>query len=105
MQMIYFVFALSFLNGVVPNASRVILALYALELGANPVTVGALAAMFSVLPMLLSVPAGKFGDRHGARMLLMPVGCLGAVGMLAPYFGPSLPILFVAALLAGMSDG
>jgi MFS family permease len=103
--MIHFVFALAIFNGVIPNAARVLLALYALELGARPVTVGALAAVFSLLPMLLSVPAGKFADRHGARVLLMLVGCVGALGMMAPYFVPSLAMVFVAALLLGMSDG
>src|SRR5687767_12120982 len=99
---IYFVFALGVLNGVIPGASRVVLALYALELGAQPITVGVLGATFSVLPMLLSVPAGKLADRYGARRLLMFVGAAGALGLLAPYFFPGLSAIFVAAALAGM---
>ena len=100
---IYFVFALGVLNGIIPNANRVVLPLYALELGARPLTVGILAATFSVLPMLLSVPAGKLADRYGARRLLMVTGVLGALGTLAPYLYPGLPAIFVAAALAGMA--
>ena len=55
-------------------------ALYALDLGARPLTIGLrLAASFSTLPMLFSVQAGKLADRFGSRWLLM----IGAVGGLA----------------------
>ena len=43
--------------------SRMTTSLFALELGASAVTVGMLVASFAVLPMLLSVFAGRFIDR------------------------------------------
>ena len=101
---IYFILALSFLNGTSEQAARVMLSLYALELGAQPLTIGVLAAAFSVFPMLLAVQAGKLTDRFGARWLLMS-GALGAgVVMLLPYFAPGLPAILAAAAMIGLAD-
>ena len=85
------------------RAGRVLLALYALHLGAQPVTVGVLAATFSVFPMLLSLLAGRFADRFGSRWPLLIGAAGGACGMLAPYFFPGMPALFVAAALNGFA--
>lgn len=100
---IYFVFALNMLNGVSVQASRVVLALYALELGAQPVTVGILAATFSVFPALLAVTAGKVADRFGSRLPLMVGAAGGGLGMLSAYFVEALPAVFVAAAMMGFS--
>ena len=85
------------------RAGRVLLALYALHLGAQPVTVGMLAATFSVFPMLLSLLAGRFADRFGSRWPLIIGAAGGACGMLAPYLFPGMPALFVAAALNGFA--
>ncbi len=55
---IYYTFILALLNITSVRASRVLLSLYALELGAQPFAIGILAATFSALPMLLSWQAG-----------------------------------------------
>ena len=47
--------------------SRMIATLFAIELGANPFTVGLLISAYSVLPLLLSVYSGRVSDRFGAR--------------------------------------
>lgn len=101
----YLVFALTVLTVAGAWAARVVLSLYALELGAQPVTIGILAATFSVLPMLLSVTAGRLADRFGSRWLLMLVAAVGASGMLLPYFVPGLPAAFAAAAIIGLSSG
>jgi len=85
------------------RAARVLLALYALELGAAPFTVGLLAATFSAFPTVLSWPAGKLADRFGSRWLLMFGAGGGGVGMLVPYFIPGLGAIFVAAAMNGMA--
>ena len=100
---IYFVLALSFVIFVVVIAARLLLSLYALELGAQPLVVGTLAATFSVFPMLLSITAGKLGDRFGSRWPLQ-TGVAGmACAMLVPYFSPGLPALYMAAAVIGLS--
>jgi MFS family permease len=100
---IYFAFALTFFTFVPVHAARMLLALYALNLGAQPLAVGILAATFSVSPMLLAVLAGKLTDRIGSRwpVLLGTVGVL--CGMLVPYFFRGLPALYVAAAMNGLS--
>lgn len=85
------------------RAGRVLLALYALHLGAQPLAVGVLAATFSVFPMLLSLPAGRFADRFGSRWPLIIGAVGGACGMLAPYLVPRMPALFVAAAMNGFA--
>jgi MFS family permease len=95
------VLALFSMTGV--RAGRVLLALYALNLGAQPLAVGLIAATFSVFPMLLSLLAGRFADRFGSRWPLIVGTAGGACGMLAPYFAPGMPALFVAAAMNGFA--
>ena len=100
---ITFVFAVSLLNGMGVNATQVVFSLYALQLGAGPLTIGLLASSFSLFPMLLAVTAGRLVDRHGARwpMTFGVVG--GGLGVLVTYTLPGLHTLFVAGLLTGLS--
>lgn len=103
MTAIYFTFALALLNFATTQAARVLLALYALQLGAQPIAVGALAASFSAFPMLFSWMAGKLADRFGSRWPLTFGAAAAGFGMLIPYLVPGLPSLYVAAALSGLS--
>ncbi len=100
---IQYVYALTLFSMTAVRAGRVLLALYALHLGAQPLAVGVLAATFSVFPMLLSLPAGRFADRFGSRWPLIIGAVGGACGMLAPYLVPRMPALFVAAAMNGFA--
>src|ERR1700724_923781 len=93
---IYLVLALCGLTAASLYAARVVLALYALELGAQPVTIGALAAMSSLLPTLLAVAAGHLADRFGSQWLLMFGSAAGGVGMVIPYALPGLRAICAA---------
>ncbi len=64
---VYFAFALVLFTFLPTNAARMLLSLYALDLGASPLAVGLLAVTFSVFPMFLAVIAGKITDRVGSR--------------------------------------
>ena len=99
---IYFTFILSFFFEICFKTGRVIITLYALKLGAQSFTVGAMAAMLSVLPTLLSWYAGKMADRFGSRWLLMMGTAAGTFGMLAPYVLPGLPALFFTSVMYGL---
>jgi len=98
-----FTFALALLNVTSVMAGRVLLVLYALKLGAQPFAVGTLAAMYAVLPMLLSWQIGRLSDRFGSRWLLMFGAAGGACGMLVPYCVPGLPAIYIAAVMNGLS--
>jgi MFS family permease len=100
---IYFIFALTLLNGASVQAARVVLALYALDLGAQPFTVGILAATFSMFPVLLAVKVGKLADRFGSLWMLVCGAAAGGLGMLMPYLFPGISTVFVAAVMNGLS--
>jgi MFS family permease len=100
---IRFILLLTLFNSVSIRAGRVLLALFALELGAEPITIGVLAATFSLFPTFFSWHAGKLADRFGSRWLLTG-GALGVgVGMLVPYFFPGMPAIFIAGAATGIS--
>jgi MFS family permease len=99
-----YVFSLIVLNGTAVQASRVVLALYALQLGAKPLTVGLLAATYSMFPVLLAVQVGKLGDRFGSRWLLAGGAAAGGIGMLAPYFSGGLTTIFIGGAMSGLSS-
>src|SRR4051812_9591438 len=85
------------------TAARVILSLYALQIGASPSAVGMLVATFFALPLLLSWPVGRLSDRAGARWLLLFGSLSGACAMAIPYFVRSLAGLYVAGTLVGLA--
>lgn len=77
--------------------------LFALELGASEFTVGLLMALFALLPMLLSVSAGRLIDRAGPRrpLLLSFMGL--AAGAALPFAAPHVLTLYFACTLIGTS--
>ncbi|MGQ0523863.1 MAG: MFS transporter [Betaproteobacteria bacterium] len=100
---IHLALALTFFNFVGSNAARVVLTLYALELGAPASAVGVLGGLLFLFPLLLSWPVGALADRTGARGLLLFASCCGAVSLVLPYFVRSLPAFYIAAALNGLA--
>jgi len=90
-------------NHLVLTGSRVAVSLDALALGADTATVGALMALFALLPMFLAIPAGRLADRVGVRGPML-VGSIGTgSGVLVATLVPGLPALFATAMLTGVS--
>jgi predicted MFS family arabinose efflux permease len=75
--------------------------LFALELGATAFTVGILMALFALLPMLLSVSAGRLVDRAGPRRPLAVAFVALAFGSALPFVFPRMETLFVSTTLVG----
>jgi MFS family permease len=98
-----FIYVLSLLHGVGVFSSQMVLPLYALNLGASPVAVGLLAATFSLFPTLLAVTAGRLIDRFGARWPMTAGSLVCGLGMLVPYFFHSLPAVYFAGAMNGLS--
>jgi MFS family permease len=95
--------ALSFFNFVGANAARVVLTLYALELGAPASAVGILGGLLFLFPLLLSWPIGALADRAGGRGLLLFGAVCGAASLVLPYFFNTLPAFYIAAALNGLA--
>lgn len=98
----YLILLLTVLNHVSFKGSKVLISLFAIDLGANPLTIGVLFAMYSVFPVFLSVYAGKISDRFGFRPPMILGSCGLLAGLLLPYFSPDLVSLFFSATLIGM---
>jgi MFS family permease len=95
--------AMGVANHVVLAGSRVTVSLAALARGENAATVGALMAVFALLPMFFAIPAGRLADRVGVRGPML-AGSIGiAVGALIATLVPGLAALFAAAMLIGVS--
>ena len=85
--------------------TRLAAPLLALQQGYSPAAVGVLLALFSIMQVLLALPAGRFADRHGLKKpvaLSVVAACLGA-GLAATF--PAYWALCVAALLTGGATG
>ncbi len=82
-------------------SSRFLVALYAVHLQASAAVVGVLVALFSLVPMFISVPIGRFADRKGTRMPLLVCTLLTAGGAVLPFFWPSIASLIVSAVVVG----
>ena len=81
--------------------ARMSTSLFALKLGASAFTVGLLLALFALLPLLLSVSAGRLVDRTGTlRPMLVSYAAL-ALSIALPYAVPRLETLYFSSTLAG----
>lgn len=95
--------ALSLFNFMGQTAARVVLTLYALELGAPAASVGIIGGLLFFFPLLLSWPIGTLADRKGARGLLLFASACGGVSLLIPYFVREIHALYAAAALNGLA--
>lgn len=97
------VFFIALCNMASMRASKVGVALFGIELGANPLEIGALVALYSLFPMLLALHLGRLADRFGMRLPML-CGSLGMAGGLAvPWLWPALPGLYISAAVIGAS--
>ncbi len=83
------------------TGSRVALTLFAIDLGAPPVQVGFLMSLLAVIPMLLSVHAGRWTDRTGVFKPTLIALILMIVGTVLSGMRPVLSSLYVASVLLG----
>ena len=100
---LYLTFTFAFLGFTCISAGRVVLSLFALELGAQPFAVGVLVAMFYAFPLLFSWPIGALSDRVKPRWPLLFGAVCGAFGMAIPYFIHTMAALYVAAAMSGLA--
>jgi MFS family permease len=85
------------------KASKVLVSLYAIELGASQFLIGLIIALYSLLPALLAFQAGRLTDRLGVRLPML-FGSLGIVlALLLPWLFQSMAALYASAALIGVT--
>lgn len=100
---IHIVFLIAGLNMMAYRASKVLLSLFAIELGVAQFFIGIMIAMYGVFQLVFALYAGKLSDRLGVRYP-MQFGSAGlALGMLLPFVFPGIPALYASATLIGAS--
>lgn len=93
---------LSMFSQIALKGSRMLLSLYAIDLGASPFVIGVLIALYAVFPLVLALTAGKTADRIGPKWPLI-VGSLGlAAGLLVPAILPGFPALYFSPAIIGV---
>ena len=95
--------ALALFNFTSQTGARVVLALYALELGAPAASVGIIGGLLFLFPLLLSWPIGAMADRRGARGILLFASTCSGLSLLIPFFLRDLTALYGAAALNGLA--
>jgi MFS family permease len=83
-------------------ASRVVMALFALELGATPLAIGFMVALYSFPPLFLGVVSGRASDRYGVRAPMLFGTILCGCGLLVPYLWHHIGALYVSAAVIGI---
>lgn len=102
-MIIYLILFLGLLNWMCFMSSRVLMSLYAIELGASAAAIGLLIALYGLGPLLLSLQAGRISDRVGSYWPIV-LGSAGlALGLAVPYFFSGLKVLYAAALVIGIA--
>ena len=91
------------LNMTAFRGSKVVVTLFAIELGVAQLYIGALIATYSLFPMLLGLYAGKLTDRLGVRTPMIAGTCGVVTALLVPYLFPGIPALYVSATMIGAS--
>jgi MFS family permease len=85
--------------------TRLAAPLMALQEGYSEAAVGVLLSLYALMQVFLSLPAGRFADRHGLkRPFALSVGaaCTGAA---IAFAWPVFPVLCLSALLTGGATG
>ena len=79
--------------------------LLALREGYSPLAVGVLLALFALTQVFLSLPAGRFVDRHGLKRPLGWAVLAAALGAGIAVAHPVFPVLCFSAMLTGGATG
>lgn len=86
------------------KGSRMLVTLFAVDLGADPLQTSLLFALHGLFPLLLAVSAGRIADRFDNRVL-MYCGLAGyAASLSLPFFFPALTTLYFSVALGGLTS-
>lgn len=101
---IHFVLLLSSVLFVSLKGSRVLVTLFAVDLGASAWQVSVLFALHGLFPLLLAVSAGRIADRYDNR-ILMACGLGGyAASLTLPFLVPTITTMYFSVALGGLAS-
>jgi MFS family permease len=96
-------FALALCNMGAYRTSKLVVSLFAVSLGADPLDVGVIVSLYALVPLVIAVYAGRITDRLG-MLRPMAAGTSGVVvGLIVPGLWPGLPALYLSAAILGGS--
>jgi len=101
---IVLVLALTSLFFVAMKGNRVLVTLFAVDLGAGPFQTGLLFALHGIFPFLLAISAGRIADRFDNRVLMYAGLTSYALAMLLPFLWPGMPALYASAACGGFTS-
>lgn len=81
--------------------SKVVVSLLAVQLGASPATIGLIAALYGVAPLVLGVHSGRLSDRVGVWLPLFAGAALVVAAMVTGALFQTVPALMAVAFLMG----
>ena len=99
-------YLMTFLNIIIHGCavgSRVVMALFAIKLGASPFEIGLMIALYSLPPLCFGVYTGRITDRYGVHRPMILGAVLCCTGLLLPYLSPAIPSLYFSAVTIGLS--
>ena len=79
--------------------------LLALRNGHSEAAVGVLLSCFALTQIFLSIPAGRFADRHGFKRPMMIGVLVSSLGTAAAVIWPIFPVMCLSALCCGGAAG
>jgi MFS family permease len=77
--------------------------LYLQQLGANPVTIGAILGAAGIAMAVAHIPAGHLADRIGRKPLLLAAWITGLLATWIMAFAPSLPIFVIGMMVYSLT--
>jgi multidrug resistance protein len=81
------------------------LGIYGVKFDASPFAVGLLLSVYSLMQLLFAPVLGRLSDRYGRRPVLLYSVAGSLLGYLLFAFARSLPLLFLARIVDGISGG
>ena len=85
------------------TGSRVVMSLFALEMGVNAFSIGIMVALYSLTPLMFGVVAGRATDRFGMQRPMIFGAVLCGCGLMLPFLWPQIPALYISAAVIAAS--
>ena len=101
---IAFVLTLTSVFFIAMKGNRIVVTLFAVDLGAGPLQTGILFALHGIFPFLLAIRAGRIADRFDNRLLMYWGLAIYAIAMLLPFLWPGMMALYLCAAIGGFTS-